>query len=314
MNFRQLKYFAILADELHFRRAAERLHITQAPLSLAIQTLERELGTTLFVRTRRRVSLTESGALLRTDARAILDRVEQSRAAIRDLETGTIGQIRIAVTPASSILPFFPKLISTFRAAHAKVRIVMQEMPSKDQIQALQDRVIDVGILRNPAKKGVSGISFLKLLSDPLVVAMDRRHPLSKRSGIRFADLRDEAFISYPRQSGVAIYEQVTALFAARGFIPNIVQEVEQVTTLIGLASTGFGIAIVPSGLSYIRVPHIVFRRLLDPDAMTEIHLAYREDPPSIIISNFRRMAQAITTKRRRSSSTESRNERSPSS
>jgi DNA-binding transcriptional LysR family regulator len=301
MNLRQLRYFVILAEELHFRRAAERLHITQAPLSLAIQALERELGTTLFVRTQRRVSLTDSGALLRADALAILDRIEQSRATIRDFETGTIGEIKIGVTPASSLLPFFPKLISGFRAAHPKVRIVMREMTSKVQIRGLQEREIDIGILRNPPKSAVSGISFVKLLNDPLVVAMDRRHPLNKRTSIRLADLRHEPFISYPRQAGIAIYEQVTALFAARGFAPTVVQEVQEVTTLIGLAATGFGVAVVPSGLSYIRVPNIVYRRLADPDAMTEVHLANREAESEIIISSFRRMAQDITAKRRRS-------------
>lgn len=305
MNLRQLRYFVVLADELHFRRAAERLHITQAPLSLAIQALERELGTTLFARTRRQVSLTESGALLRADADAILDRVEQTRAMIRDLETGTIGQLRIGVTPASSLLPFFPSLISNFRRAHPKVRIAMMEMTSKDQIRSLQERAIDIGIIRNPPKKGVSDVSFVKLLSDPLVLAMARRHPLSKRPSIRLADLRQEVFISYPRQSGIAIYEHVTALCAARGFSPNIVQEVHETTTLIGLAATGFGIAIVPSGLTYIRVPNIVYRRLADPDAMTEIYLACRKAEPSVIISIFQRMALAIAAKSRRPAPTE---------
>jgi DNA-binding transcriptional LysR family regulator len=299
MNLRQLQYFVLLAEELHFRRAAERLHITQAPLSLAIQALERELGTTLFVRTQRRVSLTESGALLRADALAILDRIEQSRAMIRDLETGTIGQIRVGVTPASSLLPFFPKLISTFRAAHPKVRILMKEMTSREQIRALQAREIDVGILRNPHKSEASDLSFIKLLTDPLVVAMDRGNPLSKRRSIKLADLRHEPFISYPRQAGVAIYEQVTALFAARGFAPTVVQEVQEVTTLIGLAATGFGVAVVPSGLTYIRAPNIVYLRLTDLDAVTEVHMASREIETSIIIASFRRMAQDIVVKGR---------------
>ena len=105
MNLRQLRYFVILAEELHFRRAAERLHITQAPLSLAIQALERELGTSLFIRTQRRVSLTESGALLRADALAILDRIEQSRATIRDFETG-LFYVNAATIGAEVHLPF----------------------------------------------------------------------------------------------------------------------------------------------------------------------------------------------------------------
>jgi DNA-binding transcriptional LysR family regulator len=299
MNLRPLHYFVVLADELHFRRAAERLHITQAPLSLAIQALERELGTTLFIRTQRRVTLTETGALLRANARAILDRVEQTRAMIRDLETGTTGQLRIGVTPATSLLPFFPRLISDFRVAHPKVRIEMKEMPSKDQIESLRGRVIDVGFIRNPAKKGDTDICFVNLMSDPLVVAMARNHVLSKRSSLKIADLRHEAFISYPRQSGIAIYEQVTALFAARGFAPNIVQEVQETTTLIGLAATGFGIAVVPSGLTFIRVPNIVYRRLSDADASTEIYLSFRDGEPSAILSAFQHMAQAISAKSR---------------
>jgi DNA-binding transcriptional LysR family regulator len=299
MNLRPLHYFVVLADELHFRRAAERLHITQAPLSLAIKALETELGTTLFIRTQRRVSLTETGVLLRANARAILDRVEQTRAMIRDLETGTTGQLRIGVTPATSLLPFFPRLISNFRGAHPKVRIEMKEMPSKEQIQCLRGRTIDVGFIRNAPRKGDADICFVNLLSDPFVVAMARTHSLSKRSSLKLADLRNEIFISYPKQSGIAIYEQVTALFAARGFAPNVVQEVQETTTLIGLAATGFGIAVVPSGLTSIRVPNIVYRRLSDPDASSEIHLAYREGESSATISAFQHMARAITAKSR---------------
>ena len=299
MNLRPLHYFVVLADELHFRRAAERLHITQAPLSLAIKALETELGTTLFIRTQRRVSLTETGVLLRANARAILDRVEQTRAMIRDLETGTTGQLRIGVTPATSLLPFFPRLISNFRGAHPKVRIEMKEMPSKEQIQCLRGRTIDVGFIRNAPRKGDADICFVNLLSDPFVVAMARTHSLSKRSNLKLADLRNEIFISYPKQSGIAIYEQVTALFAARGFAPNVVQEVQETTTLIGLAATGFGIAVVPSGLTSIRVPNIVYRRLSDPDASSEIHLAYREGESSATISAFQHMARAITAKSR---------------
>lgn len=300
MNLRQLRYFMILADELHFRRAAERLHITQAPLSLAIQALERELGTSLFTRSRRHVALTDTGTQLRLDARAILDRVEQSRTTIRDLQAGTIGQLRIGVTPASSLLPFFPKVLSAFRAAHPKVRITIREMTSQGQVRGLQEREIDIGIMRNPMTEGISEIAFFRLMSDPLVVAMDRRHPLNKRSTIRLADLRDESLISYPRQSGIAIFDQVTALFAARGLTPNIVQEVQETPTLIGLVAAGCGVAIVPSGLAYIRVPNIVYRRLADSDATTEIHLACKEGDASVIIAAFRRMTQTVTAKGRR--------------
>jgi DNA-binding transcriptional LysR family regulator len=231
MDLRQLRYFAVLSDELHFRRAAERLHITQAPLSLAIQALERELGSQLFLRTQRRVELTETGEALRADARAILDRVERSRETIRDLAGGKTGHLRIGFTPASSLLPFFPRLISAFRNSHPHVQVVLREQSSTDQLAALRVHEIDVGIVRNPPRHQVSDVSFAKLLTDPLVVAMHRGHRLGHRARIKIADLRDEAFIFYPRGAGVGIYEQVIALCATRGFAPDIVQEAKESST-----------------------------------------------------------------------------------
>jgi DNA-binding transcriptional LysR family regulator len=294
MDLRQLRYFAVLADELHFRRAAERLHITQAPLSLAIQALERELGSQLFLRTRRRVELTETGEALRADARAILDRVERSRETIRDLAGGKTGHLRIGFTPASSLLPFFPRLISAFHNSHPHVRVVLQEHSSTDQLAALRVHEIDVGIVRNPPRRQASDVSFAKLLTDPLVVAIHRGHRLGHRTRIKVADLRDEAFIFYPRGAGVGIYEQVIALCATRGFAPDIVQEAKESSTLIGLAATGLGVAIVPSGLRHIDVPNILFKPLADPDAITEIHLASRAGEENARVADFRRLAQTV--------------------
>jgi DNA-binding transcriptional LysR family regulator len=300
MDLRQLRYFAVLAEELHFRRAAERLHITQAPLSLAIQALERELGSKLFQRTRRSVALTETGAALRVDARAILERVEQSRATIRDLTAGTAGQLRIGVTPGSSLLPFFPTLISAFRSERPRVLIVLREMTSKDQLLALEANEIDIGFVRNPPRPAEAGISFTRLMNDPLILAMDRNHRLARRARIKLVELKDEAFISYPRQSGIAIYELVARLCALRGFTQNIVQEVQETTTLIGLAAIGFGVAIVPSGVAFIRVPNIVYKPLHDADATTEIHLACRSGEPGAVVATFRRLAQVVVASSRK--------------
>jgi DNA-binding transcriptional LysR family regulator len=294
VDLRQLRYFVVLADELHFRRAAQRLHITQAPLSLAIQALERELGSQLLSRTRRRVSLTESGVAFRADARAILERVERSRQTIRDLTDGICGQLRIGITPASSLLPFFSNLISAFRGARPQVRVVMRELHSVDQMICLQSREIDVGIARNPPKHTPPEVSFVKLMSDPLMLAMHRRHRLSDKPVVDIADLRDETFINYPRQSGTGIYEQVIRLCALRGFAPKVFQEVQEALTLLGLAAAGFGVALVPSGLSCITVPNILFKPLADADAVTEIHLGFRAGEANAIVDTFRGMAQAI--------------------
>lgn len=294
MDLRQLRYFTVLAEELHFRRAAERLHITQAPLSLAIQALERELGGPLFHRTQRRVALTEIGAVLRADAAAILDRVEQSRAVIQDLVSGEAGQLRIGFTPASSLLSFFPRLISQFRSAHPNVRLLLRELPSGGQLSALQARDLDVGIVRKPVSHQASDLTLTRLATDALVVAMHRGHRLAERSVLEIAELRDEAFIFYPRQAGVGIYDQIIGLCERRGFVPRIVQEAQEASTLIGLAATGLGVAIVPSGLQHVSLPNILFRPLADADAVTELFLASRIGEANARIAAFRRMALAI--------------------
>lgn len=299
MDLRQLRYFLVLADELHFRRAAERLNITQAPLSLAIQALEQELGAPLFNRTNRRVELTEGGAALRVEARAILERVQRSRETIRDLADGITGSLRIGVTPACVLMPFFGNLVSAFRSARPKVRVTLHELPSRDQLIALQARELDAAILRNPPRRFATDIALTRLTTDPLMIAMSSTHPLRDRPSLTIADLRDELFVNYPRQSGVGIYEQVIALCALRGFTPRVVQEAGETLTLLGLAATGFGLAFVPSGLVHITVPNLIFKPLSDQDASTEVCLGIRADDSSATLSTFRRMAHAIRTRGR---------------
>jgi DNA-binding transcriptional LysR family regulator len=181
MDLRQLRYFLVLADELHFRRAAERLNITQAPLSLAIQALERELGALLFNRTNRRVELTEGGIALRIEATAILERVQRSRETIRDLADGITGSIRLGVTPACCLMPFFGNLVSAFRSGRPKVRVTLHELSSRDQLIALQARELDAAILRNPPRRFATGISLTRLTTDPR--DLDQlRHPSGRRA------------------------------------------------------------------------------------------------------------------------------------
>lgn len=299
MDLRQLRYFLVLADELHFRRAAERLNITQAPLSLAIQALERELGAQLFNRTKRRVELTEGGAALQVEARAILERVQRSRETIRDLADGITGHLRIGVTPACCLMPFFGNLVSAFRSARPKVRVTVHEMSSMDQLIALQAREVDAAILRNPPQRFAAEISLTKLLSDPLVVAMNGNHRLRDRPSVAIADLRDEPFVNYPRQSGVGIYEQIIALCALRGFTPRVVHEAEETLTLLGLASAGFGLAFVPSGLTHITVPNLIFKPLSDEDATTDVCLGTRVEDVKAALITFRRMARAVCVRER---------------
>lgn len=297
MELRQLRYFTVLADELHFRRAAERLNITQAPLSIAIQNLERELGGQLFLRTQRRVALTELGAAFRDHALAVLERLERGIGDIRELVSGEAGLLRIGFTAASALLPFFPRMVSSFRTHFPKVRVTLHDLSSANQIRGLLERQIDVGIIRSGDALHPSDVSLTKLLEDQLVVAMHCDNHLYAKAVLSIADLRGEALIFYPPQSGVGIYEKFIRSCAGHGFVPTIVQEARDPSTIIGLAATGLGVAVVPSELQCIDVPNIRFRPLAGDEAVTGVYLAARSGEASALIASFRHMAQIAVTR-----------------
>ncbi len=303
MDLRQFRYFTVLAEELHFRRAAERLNITQAPLSVAIQGLERELGAQLFHRTQRRVSLTEHGVAFLEHASSVLDRFDRGMVEMRERISGHAGRLRIGFTAASSLLPFFPRIISTFRTTYPGVDVALRDLTSIGQISALQDRAIDVGFIRSQQAHPPSDIAFTKLLRDPLIVAMREDHRLAALPRLRIADLRDTSLIFYPPRSGIGIYDLVMRACAKNGFAPRIVQEAQDASTLIGLAATGLGVAIVPSELQCIAVPHVVYRPLADDDAMTELFFACRAGEASAHVANVRHLAQSAVATWRASQS-----------
>jgi DNA-binding transcriptional LysR family regulator len=294
MKLNQLRYFAVLAEDLHFRRAAERLGITQAPLSLAIQELERELGGLLFHRTRRKVTLTEIGLLLQDNARSILARIDRTVDEIRRIQAGEAGELHVGFTAASSLLSFFPSLVHAFRIKYPEVRIVLKDMASTMQIAALQARELDAGIIRTPPRfKPPADITATRLLTDPLVVAVYPTHPLSHRQSISLSELRSERFVFYPRAYGIGIYDYFIQLCAKRAFVPSIVQEAREASTIIGLVATGLGIAVVPSSLRYIGIPNIVYVPLADADATTDLVMVYRAGEANSRIANLSQMARA---------------------
>ena len=288
MNLRQIQYFTVLAEELHFRRAAERLAITQAPLSVAIQTLERELGTMLFRRTQRRVELTEMGVAFRRHAIEILERVDLGLTDMKDLVAGDAGRLRIGFTSAAPLLTFFPKMIAAFRLRYPRVQVTLRDLPSTSQIAALQAHEIDVGIMRGYNQTAqAADLSYTRLFRDRLIVAMHVDNPLAAAPELRLADLKDEKFLFYPPRSGIGICDLLRDLCVKRGFVPDVVQEILDSSAIVCLAATGLGIAVVPSELQCINVPNTVFKTLADEDAVTDVLLVARAGEPSPLIAAF---------------------------
>ena len=293
MNLRQLRYFIVLAEELHFRRAAERLNITQSPLTLAIQELERELGGRLFHRTQRRVELTEAGAAFRIGAREVLDKMQASLQMTRDLLSGESRRLRLGLTSGAGLLPFLATTIQRFHIAHPDVRLTLHELHSDEHSRTLQARELDACIVRLPLTRKPVGGGSIKLLDDRLVVTMHRDHPLRNRSALTVADLADEPFIIDPKSPATALREIIVQLCAARSFSPRIVQETVDVATILGLCAARQGIAIVPAELSRIDMPDLHFAPLADDDAATDIYLMFREAEGDPIVASLCRIAEA---------------------
>lgn len=293
INLRQLRFFLVLAEELHFRRAAERLEMTQGPLSLAIQALEEELGARLFLRSRRSVELTEAGKALQEEAPAIFERIAEVRDRVRRVVSGEVGQLTLGFTSAASLLPFFPAVIKHYRTRYPAVAVRLRELPSALQMQALLGGEIDAGILRLRGE-APSEISIAHLFDEPLLVAMARGHRLAREPSIRLEDLRDEGFIAYPGGSGVVLYETVNQLCARHGFRPRVVQEAIEPPTIIGLAAAGLGVAVVPLGMRNFAHPEVVFKRIADEGAVSALYFAHRYGDAAATMHQFRSLVLEV--------------------
>lgn len=281
LDLRRMRYFVAVAEELHFRRAAERLRISQPPLSQSIQALERELDVALFERSRQRVFLTAPGRLLLDHARRILAEVETTRLALRDAGSGRGGELRIGFTASSGLMPFLHGAMHRFRQEAPGVRLTLQEAPSREQLEALRKRALDVAILRQPQGQRNAGIACDKLCEDALVVAVHEDNPIAALPAIRMKQLRNENFVSYPRASGISLFQEVDGLARAASFFPNVVQEARDSSTIIGLIASGLGVAIVPASLRCIRLRGVCFVDLLDAGARSALYVACRNDAPA---------------------------------
>ncbi len=281
MEMRHLRYFVAVAEELNFTRAAERLHIAQPPLSTQIKALEEELGAALFLRVKRRVFLTQAGHELLGRARAILSAAHEAKSAARDAAAGVTGRLALGYTASSMFTERLPAAIRRFRATYPRVELALHEMTSVDQLDALDARRLDVGILRKPDVAPPAGVVIEPWYDAPFVVALPKDHPLAGRASLRVAQLRDEPFITYPRDAGIGLYWPVLQMCAKAGFRPRIIREAREPSVMIGLVSSGVGIAIVPADTECIRLEGVSYVRLVDKEALSTLSLAYRDSDES---------------------------------
>jgi DNA-binding transcriptional LysR family regulator len=293
LELRQLRYFVTVAEELHFGRAAARLHMTQPPLSQTIAAMEEALGAALFLRNRRQVALTAAGAALLPEARRLLAEAAELPELVRRAAEGQAGRLTLSfVTSADySVLPPF---LRRYRAANPLVEIVLREATSDVQVGDLLRERIDAGLLIPPlSDKARSALDYMKVLEEPLILCAPAGLPQLAAGGargrrpIRLQDLPPLPLLIFPRPIAPALHDAILSCFHAAGITPVIGQEAIQMQTIVGLVSAGMGLALVPQSVSNLMRPGVEYRALADPTPLVETGLAWRRDNDSPVLRGF---------------------------
>lgn len=290
MDVRRLKYFIVTAEERSISRAAERLHITQPPLTRHIQSLEEELGVLLFTRTSWGVELTQAGAALLKHAHNISAHIELATEQIRRVATGQAGRIDIGVF-GSAMLSIIPKLLSTFSATHPDVKIVLHNTPKERQIGALHQGRILVAFDRYLPE--FPNIRSERVCREPLWVALHQSNPLTALERISLNDLRNESLIDEQDQS---VFIACRNLFKHHNFEPIVVQKAADLISAAIMVSGGFGTALVPESILNLQLPNLVFRPLIaEVECLIDLHCAYRKDEESRLLNDLLECVHAYT-------------------
>jgi DNA-binding transcriptional LysR family regulator len=291
VELRHLRYFVAVAEELHFGRAALRLHLAQPPLSQQIRRLEEIVGHQLFARTSRAVRLTAAGEVFLDRARRTLRTVQEDLAEARSVGRGEIGSLRVGFIGSSMLTPL-PSMLGRYRRKHPKADLQLREAMSSQIMQSLLDGAVDVGFLRDGGPH--PGLESETLFSEPFIAVLPASHPLAARKTISAAALRDEPFVFFPQSAGRVAYDKPISICEEHGFRPRIVQEAPQWLTVMRLVGAGLGVSIAPACVEKIAPPDAVCLRLSHAGVRSDIELAWRAGEDRTIVTTFRQMAREI--------------------
>lgn len=279
ITLRAMEQFIVVAEELHFHRAAERLKMSQPPLTSAIRKLENDIGVTLVERGHRVLGLTAAGKQFLDEARGILHQTEHAVAATVDMAAGRTGVLRLGYV-GSALYGRLPAVIHEFRASHPNVRLELREATTAAQITALRDGMLDISILIPPLENA-DDIEQTLFDRDRLCMALPKQHPLAKRPALSLVNLSDEPFTLWPMVEGRGFHLQVIRLCANAGFVPMVTQEAHGMHAVLSLVSAGIGVSIVPHSMSGFRGDRISYHPLSGSESEFELVLGYRHLSPS---------------------------------
>lgn len=276
MELRQLRYFAVLAEELNFTRAADRLHISQPPLSAQIAQLEQELGVQLLHRNSRRVGLTDAGAAFLQETRLLLQRLDDAQRHVRQVHEGLAGRVEIGVSGSHFLGPL-PRRLGLLAQTHPGIAVAIRELSPSRQLEALRESRIDLSISRQQVDDEM--LRSRLLWPDPVVVALPAAHSLTpgRELALPLAALAAQSFIMLERDSS-SFAARVYQACAAQGFTPRVSHTVVEVPTQLSLVQAGLGIALVPASTSAYRQDGLVFCSLEAMGLQADVYAVTRGD------------------------------------
>lgn len=308
MELRGLRYFLAVAQELHFGRAAARLHISQPPLTEHIKRLEAELGVLLFDRTKRSVRITPAGEALVPQARRLLGDFEDLYQVVRRADEGLNGILRTGFMSSATFggLDQLPEQLTRHLPG---VSITWHGLPTSEQVEALRASQLDLGIVHLPAD--TRGLQVRTIARNELVVAMHTGHPLARRRKIGLAELRDDSFVLSPRPSAPGLHDLIIATCQRSGYSPLIRHRARDLLSIVSLISIGAGVSLVPAWLAGSKFPNTVYVRLKEDAPQVELGIAWDPENPSPVLrrtlevlepvfARFEQRHSAAAEKRRR--------------
>jgi DNA-binding transcriptional LysR family regulator len=290
LELRQLRYFVAVAEELHFRRAAARLHMSQPPLSQQIQQLETEMGCRLLARSRRRVELTPAGESFLRDARSLLSELDGAVATARRIAAGQTGRLRINFV-GSALLSTVPELVQRFRAAHPKVEIELHERATAEQLRSLKSGTVDVGLLRPPLEPDPD-LRVEIVLRERTVAALPAEHPLASMRRNPLRRVASEPLVLFPRDQAPGFHDLLISSLADTGVTPRVVQYAPEMMTIIGLVAAGIGVSLVPASVQRLALEGVAYRPVIGAPA-ADLAAVTRAGDESPLVRAFIAHAQA---------------------
>lgn len=291
MELRHLRYFAAIAGERSFTRAAEKLRIAQPPLSRQMRDLENELGVALFERGSRPLRLTPAGRFFHEHALQILERADELKITTRRF--GETGRRQLVIGfVGSALYGGLPDVVRGFRVAHSRLEIGLVEMNTVEQIAALKEGRIDVGFGRlrfdDPA------IRREVIVEESLLVALSPDHALRERDMLRFADIATEPLVLYPRSPRPSYADQILSFFRDRSTEAQVVQEVRELQTALGLVAAGVGISLVPQSVQDLRRHDVLYRPLAEASITSPLIMSFRASDTSPEVREILEVIRAV--------------------